>query len=76
VPSEVLPDHRIVASRTCPGRVAFVRQLQRCELVVEFDADVEFHLRRFGHRVITYNGSNGATTAPAESRLGRCLIPN
>jgi hypothetical protein len=50
----VLPSHRILLSSTIAGRVAFVRQLNRVELVVDFDGLVETQLTRFGYRVFLY----------------------
>jgi hypothetical protein len=50
----VLPSHRILLSSTIAGRVAFVRQLNRVELVVDFDGLVEAQLTRFGYRVFLY----------------------
>lgn len=76
---DVLPDHRIICSRTVSGRVAFVRQLQRCELVIDYDADVHQQLTRFGHRVILYNGNdaggNNNSSSTTSSRLGQSLLP-
>jgi hypothetical protein len=55
VPIEVLPSHRIVASTTVAGRVAFVRQVQRVGIVLDFDPDVRDQLSRFGHKVVVYD---------------------
>jgi uncharacterized Zn-binding protein involved in type VI secretion len=52
--ADVLPDHRIILSSTVAGRVAFSRQLQRIELVLDFDSDVKAMLERFGHCVVVY----------------------
>ena len=72
---EVLPDHRVTASCSVTGRVAFVRQLQRIELVLDFDAEVKDNLSRFGHRVILY-GSNHepGVSNTSRSRLGMALL--
>jgi hypothetical protein len=69
---DVLPDHRIVAASTVAGRVAFVRQLQRIELVLDFDPEIKSNLTRFGHRVFVY----GRCVAVDEgaSRLGSDLL--
>lgn len=58
VPEDVLPRHRVVAATTVTGRVAFVRQL-RPEVVVDYDAEVEKQLTRFGFRVVLYGGEGG-----------------
>lgn len=55
VSADVLPSHRIVASTTVAGRVAFVRQVQRVGLVVDFDPTVHEQLSRFGHKVLVYD---------------------
>jgi len=67
---EVLPDHRVTASCSVTGRVAFVRQLQRIELVLDFDAEVKDSLSRFGHRVILYGSSYEPGVSESRSRLG------
>ena len=71
---EVLPDHRITASCSVTGRVAFVRQLQRIELVLDFDADVKENLSRFGYRVIIYGSSTDKKSSDSRSRLGVALL--
>lgn len=73
---DLLPRHRIVFTSTITGRVAFVRQLQRIELVLDFDPEVKGLLSRFGHRVIVYGGSEkGADAGGASiSKLGRALL--
>jgi hypothetical protein len=68
----VLPSHRILLSTTIAGRVAFVRQLNRVELVVDFDGLVQVQLTRFGYRVFLYGNGNGgleqkATTSTTTS---------
>ena len=59
MPPEVLPNHRIVLTSTVAGRVAFCRQLQRIELVLDFDPEVKGLLGRFGHRVVVYSSEDG-----------------
>jgi len=54
VPTDVLPDHRIVAVRSIEGRVAFVRQMHRPEFVLDFDAEMKTQLERFGFTVLLY----------------------
>lgn len=61
IPEVVLPRHRIVATKTVTGRVAFVRQL-RPEIVVDYDVEVEKQLTRFGFRVVIYE----------EAGFGKC----
>jgi hypothetical protein len=77
--AEILPTHRIVVASTVTGRVAFVRQLQRIELMLDFDPEVLGLLARFGHRVIVYgggsSGGNGATAVDTSiSALGRAML--
>jgi hypothetical protein len=72
--AEVLPDHRIIFASTVAGRVAFVRQMQRIELVLDFDPEVKTLLSRFGHKVVVY-GQNVGWSASG-SRLGEDLLPN
>jgi hypothetical protein len=76
LPVDVLPDHRIIASSTSAGRVAFVRQVSRIELILDFDPEVKSILARFGHRVIAYgdNMEDGGSDAAGTSRLGRQLL--
>ena len=71
---EVLPDHRVTASSLVTGRVAFVRQLQRIELVLDFDAEVKDSLSRFGHRVILYGRTYEKGVSDSRSRLGVALL--
>lgn len=71
---EILPDHRITASCSVTGRVAFVRQLQRIELVLDFDAEVKENLSRFGYRVILYGGAFEKGVSDSRSRLGVALL--
>ena len=71
--AELLPDHRIVAASTAAGRVAFVRQLARVDIVLDFDSEVKTQLSRFGFRVINYKKQ------PLEkntSQLGSQLFPS
>jgi hypothetical protein len=51
---ECLPPHRIVAASTTAGRIAFVRQLSKVEIMLDFDNEVKEQLTRFGYRVINY----------------------
>ena len=69
----VLPTHRIIASNSVAGRVAFVRQLQRIELMVDFELEVKQLLSRFGHRVIFYGKENNDLPTGC-SKLGGMLI--
>jgi len=46
----ILP-HRIIASTSLTGRVAFVRQLKP-DIVIDFDSDMSEQLSRFGFRVV------------------------
>jgi hypothetical protein len=73
---DVLPDHRVVAASTTAGRVAFVRQLQRVELMLDFDPEVKGLLTRFGHKVVLYGqgaASPASARAAGSSRLGCAL---
>ena len=58
VPTNVLPRHRIIASKSVTGRIAFVRQL-RPELVVDYDTEVQKQLTRFGFKVEIYGDGQG-----------------
>lgn len=69
--SQVLPPHRIVFSATTAGRVAFVRQLNGVELVVDGEVKVTRELERFGHRVLVYPPKGDSL----HSALGKFLIP-
>lgn len=53
LPSQLVPPHRIVASSSSVGRIAFVRQI-RPELFFDYDVDVKDQLQRFGFQVILY----------------------
>lgn len=74
LPPDILPDQRIVQASTSTGRVAFVRQLQRIELVLEFDRDVEEQLQRFGYKVVVYGEPKQSSWRRGESLLGRELL--
>jgi hypothetical protein len=76
LPVDALPDHRIIVSSTFAGRVAFVRQVSRIELILDFDPEVKSILARFGHRVIAYgdNMEDEARGTADSSRLGRQLL--
>jgi hypothetical protein len=69
--AEVLPDHRIVPCTAIASRVAFVRQVGKVDIVVDYEAAVREQLTRFGYRVLFY-GSSDASDAP--SRLGSFLL--
>jgi hypothetical protein len=73
---DALPDHRIIVSSTSAGRVAFVRQVSRIELILDFDPEVKSILARFGHRVIAYGNDmeDDARDTADTSRLGRQLF--
>jgi hypothetical protein len=52
--NDVLPPHRIVPTRSVESRIAFVRQLPRCDYVIgskDDDALLQ-QLTKFGHKVI------------------------
>lgn len=68
---QILPPHRIVFLSTTAGRVAFVRQLNGVELVVDGSTLVRDELLRFGHRVLVYPKGGG----DGSSALGKFLIP-
>lgn len=76
LPVDALPDHRIIVSSTSAGRVAFVRQVSRIELILDFDPEVKSILARFGHRVIAYGDDmeDEARDTADTSRLGRQLF--
>ncbi|KAL7480002.1 hypothetical protein ACHAW6_005714 [Cyclotella cf. meneghiniana] len=69
---QILPPHRIVFLSTPEGRVAFVRQLQGVELVVDGDEKVTRELERFGHCVLVYPRDGGEG---GHSALGKFLVP-
>jgi len=63
VPKEVLPSHRIVATNTSAGRVAFVRQFPKSpEFLLDFEEEVHKELTRFGFKVLLYSKSQQAST--------------
>jgi hypothetical protein len=67
---DVLPDHRVVRTGSASGRVAFCRQVQRVDWVLDFEKEVQDQLVRFGYRVVLYG------TEPAVegvSKLGQVL---
>lgn len=66
---DVLPDHRIVLSCTPAGRVAFCRQMQRIELVLDFDPEVKTLLSRFGHNVTLYGEGFSSGTASDDEKV-------
>lgn len=70
---DCLPHHRIVAASTPAGRIAFVRQLARVEIVLDFDTEVKTQLTRFGYRVIDYKRQLSDKTA-GMSQLGMQLL--
>jgi hypothetical protein len=76
LPSEVIPDHRIILSSTAKGRIALVRQVERVELVLDYDPQVEMQLRRFKQKVITYgmSASMSSVSSQASSVLGNELL--
>jgi hypothetical protein len=70
VTADVLPDHRVVRTGSPSGRVAFCRQVQRVDWVLDFEKEVQDQLVRFGYRVVLYG------TEPAVegvSKLGQVL---
>lgn len=75
VPSDVLPDHRIVAARSIEGRVAFVRQMHRPEFVLDFDAEMKTQLERFGFMVLLYGQKDEQKrSSDGTSLLGKTLM--
>ena len=77
--ADILPNHRILTASTIAGRVALTRQLQRVELVLEYDPQVLQNLARFGHRVISYtttspNQDGKEQQQPRVSMLGQTLV--
>lgn len=68
--ADTLPDHRVVRTGSASGRVAFCRQLQRADWVLDFDTEVQDQLGRFGYRVVLY-GTDAAMEGV--SRLGQAL---
>ena len=77
LPLEVLPDHRIVASRSVTGRVAFVRQMHRAGFVLDHSEEIRTQLGRFGFTVLLYDaegGGNSDRNDEGVSNLGRTLL--
>lgn len=72
--TDILPDHRIVAASSAAGRIAFVRQLARAEIVLDFDGEVKTQLVRFGYRVINYKTTKQQPSGPHDSQLGTQLL--
>mmetsp|Transcript_16565 Transcript_16565/g.20629 ORF Transcript_16565/g.20629 Transcript_16565/m.20629 type:complete len:273 (+) Transcript_16565:73-891(+) len=58
LPEDVVPEHRIVASQSTAGRIAFIRQL-RPEIVFDYDEELKKQLTRFGFRVGISRRENG-----------------
>lgn len=73
--AQILPPHRIASCSTRGGRVAFVRQLQGTELVVDFEEGVTGELERFGFRVLLYPENGNCEEGETISALGKFLIP-
>jgi hypothetical protein len=69
----MLPLHRILLSRSLTGRVAVARQLERVDLVVDFDRAMIHQLARFGHRVIVMEDNADPQQQPPQS-LGTILL--
>ena len=69
--TDILPDHRVVAASSASGRIAFVRQLAKVEIVLDFDVEVKTQLSRFGYRVIHYKKK---PSDPKDSQLGSQLL--
>ena len=69
--TDILPDHRVVAASSASGRIAFVRQLAKAEIVLDFDVEVKTQLSRFGYRVIHYKKQ---PSDPKDSQLGSQLL--
>lgn len=71
--SNVLPSHRVVAATSVTGRVAFVRQLERIDLVLDFEDEVKDLLTRFGHKVYVYSKVEMSCVSGV-STLGNALL--
>jgi hypothetical protein len=67
-----LPSHRVVAATSVTGRVAFVRQLERVDLVLDFEEEVKDILNRFSYKVFVYRKSDRAQNGV--SALGSALL--
>lgn len=72
--SSILPSHRIIAATSIAGRVAFVRQLERIELVIDYDVEVKKLLSRFGHKVLICGSAQGSSLPGSTSQLGNALL--
>jgi hypothetical protein len=66
----ILPSHRVIAASSTTGRIAFVRQLSRVSLVLDFSSSVKSELSRFGFRVINYSQTKSSNVT---SQLGSQL---
>lgn len=73
LPDDVLPRHRLVAAQSVTGRVAFVRQLGRVEMVLDVDQEMQSQLSRFGFRVLVY-GQQQDNKEKSESLLGQAFL--
>ena len=69
---QIIPPHRIIVTSTTKSRVAFVRQLNGTELVMDYEEqEVTKELERFGFRVLCYPREKEGDG----SALGKFLIP-
>ena len=69
---QIIPPHRIIVTSTTRSRVAFVRQLNGTELVMDYEEEeVTKELERFGFRVLCYPREKEGDG----SALGKFLIP-
>mmetsp|Transcript_31853 Transcript_31853/g.46434 ORF Transcript_31853/g.46434 Transcript_31853/m.46434 type:complete len:374 (-) Transcript_31853:529-1650(-) len=79
VSRRVIPAHRIIASTSSLGRVAFIRQMGKkgVHLLLDYDADVKNQLSRFGFTVLLYpeKGSGENEDGVGMSGLGDFLLP-
>ena len=64
----LLPKHRLMICGGVTGRVALVRQLQRVELVVDYEKSVQDQLTRFGYKVVLYNDNKGGDSSSGLSK--------
>lgn len=69
----ILPPHRVVPCSTVAGRVAFARQLQRMEMVLDYESEVDTSLSRFGYKVVLYNKNTTMRSDCGTSMLGQKL---
>jgi hypothetical protein len=73
--ASILPTHRILASMTVSGRVAICRQLQSVDVILDYEAEVQGLLSRFGHVVILYHqGQRDAASNAVRSEFGKLLL--